>query len=143
MAALSVFAVVPSPAVAAYNGSLLGYGGSSTVSLRIQPSAEGAKTALFSATGLPLVCDDDTFPRTDVPTLELARRGRQRYEGEFYQRSADGDQRYYRAIARVKKPGRAVGSVIWFDDPFDPPTGPYAPDCSTAGAPLAWSAKRS
>jgi hypothetical protein len=112
------------------------------VKLQVKERDTGRREVSFAAADAPLICDDDRERRIDIPALSLPYAGDGRFTGDYYARQANGDQIYYLVTARLRSAHRATGNLLLYDDPFDPPEGPYAPDCSTGGSGYPWWARR-
>ena len=130
------------PAAATYSGSFRGFEDTSSVELRVVFKHGKPVKANFTGTGLGVVCEDDTFPTVEIPSLRLDFLDRTHFEGERYARSSEGDQTYYFVRGRLEGRRVAHGVIVYVADPWDPPTAPYQPDCQTAIDGYGWKATR-
>jgi hypothetical protein len=125
-----------------YRGSLLGYRGSS-IDLKVTRSDGHNVRARFQAEGVELVCDDGSFPATDMLPRRFDFVASDVFEGQRYASSASGDWSYYEVKGRLLGARRASGYLYFIDDPYDPPGTENRPECSTGGQLyLYWTAKR-
>lgn len=138
--AIAMLGTGSSAAAATYDGFFPADKGSS-LTLKVR-AKHGERTAHFVGSGLVLGCDDDTSPVVDVPKVTLEFFGDTKFQGEPFERFENGDIVYVLIRGQLVGKHKARGSITYFDNPFDPPEGPYVPDCQTAAEGDGWKAAR-
>jgi len=94
----------------------------------------------FHAASVETTCDDGTAGGENLE-LSLKRIAHNRFGALESSQSRSGFVTLVRVDIRLLPRGLAKGSLIVFQDPYDPPDDPNPPECSTLG-PLKFEARR-
>jgi hypothetical protein len=126
-----------------YMGSLAG-DPSATVEFQLELGTSGKrKRASFEARNVELSCDDGTTRRWVFSPTPFPFRNRTAFRGEHYFiEPGTSYETYFEVSGRLRRGGRALGTLFFISDVFDSPGAPGPnPDCSTPGE-IPWTAQR-
>lgn len=107
------------------------------------------KSARIAVSEVPVTCEDGTTDTTFGPRdyIDVGFHGSKRtFDGRAYNHGQPtAPEEYARVHGRLLPGGRAEGYVLLYVNPWDPPGEPgfmNAPECTTPGGQLRWTAHR-
>jgi hypothetical protein len=109
------------------------------MTLRVNQVKSGGQKAVFRLLQFRLTCDDGTTQEVIPQRIHGRFFTARRFQGQIAQRTASGESGLIRFSGRLHRDGTADGTLIYILDPYDPPSDPTPPECTSQG-PQPWQA---